>query len=175
MSGVSGSAATVRRAPLTSNSMVLVKAQSSQGRLRLLLLVRHTPTRSRDCKLALLGRRCSIMNPPYPDLYSENRGDKTARVYQGRTQLRLAEVAVVIDPAADVRAQVLERAPDDRTMTHPLLLAAGPPMRQQCGSMATIHRRERENQAVAGPPPNRHACVVAGGAWVVGVWRTARA
>src|SRR5262245_54453922 len=79
MSGVSASAATARRAPLTSNSMVLVKVQSSQGHLRLLLLVRHTTTRSSDCKLALLGRRGSIMIPPYPDRCLESRWDKTAR------------------------------------------------------------------------------------------------
>jgi hypothetical protein len=33
-----------------------VKVQSSQGRLRLLLLVRLTNTRSRDCEPAFLGR-----------------------------------------------------------------------------------------------------------------------
>src|SRR5262245_42658238 len=76
--------------------MVLVKVQSSQGRLRLLLLVRHTSTRSTDCKLALLGRRSSIMNLRYPDLCPKNRGDNTARGLQRQDTLDVATVKAAL-------------------------------------------------------------------------------
>jgi len=57
-----------------------------------------------------------------------------------------------VDFAPARAPRVLKRAPGDETLTYVLLLPAGPSMRQQCGGPATIHRRESENQAVAGSP-----------------------
>ena len=74
MSGASGSAMTARRTPLTSNSMDLVKVQSSQGRLPLLLLAGRSPIMALqastpgsftlNCRAAFVG---STEGEPRPD------------------------------------------------------------------------------------------------------------
>src|SRR6516165_4223327 len=73
MSGVSAAAVTARRIPLTSNSMDVVKVQSSQGRLRLPLLVRPTPTSSWDCEPALLVLEAQLPRRALSEELRENR------------------------------------------------------------------------------------------------------